>query len=201
MQRNVLVCNLLVICVAVCSFLSFVLIRTPVCSCLFVVSVCVSVCMCVKHHEEEDPKVPDKSAKKATPQAPPTAPAAHPQRAGAKIVVYSPGEQSSPLSQGFPPLYCFCTLSLSLSLFTSLCSLHTAVLLHCFALCLLSRSRLPLTLLESFSPAHFTLLSLCFHSFIRRISALGARFRTSNLLVSCACISRNCVYSLTLVLH
>ncbi|KAF4077021.1 hypothetical protein AMELA_G00203260 [Ameiurus melas] len=48
---------------------------------------------------EEDPKVPDKSAKKATPQAPPTAPAAHPQRAGAKIVVYSPGEQSSPLSQ------------------------------------------------------------------------------------------------------
>lgn len=117
MQRNVLVCNLLVICVAVCSFLSFVLIRTPVCSCLFVVSVCVSVCMCVKHHEEEDPKVPDKSAKKATPQAPPTAPAAHPQRAGAKIVVYSPGEQSSPLSQGFPPLYRFCTLSLSLSLY------------------------------------------------------------------------------------
>ncbi|MCJ8741095.1 hypothetical protein PDJAM_G00066770 [Pangasius djambal] len=48
---------------------------------------------------EEDSKVPDKSAKKATPQAPPTAPAAHPQRAGAKIVVYSPGEQSSPLSQ------------------------------------------------------------------------------------------------------
>ncbi|KAI5612891.1 mitotic-spindle organizing protein 2 isoform 1, partial [Silurus asotus] len=48
---------------------------------------------------EEDPKVPDKSAKKATPQAPPTAPASHPQRAGSKIVVYSSGEQSSPLSQ------------------------------------------------------------------------------------------------------
>ncbi|MCI4386862.1 hypothetical protein PGIGA_G00067570 [Pangasianodon gigas] len=48
---------------------------------------------------EEDSKVPDKSAKKATSQAPPTAPAAHPQRAGAKIVVYSPGEQSAPLSQ------------------------------------------------------------------------------------------------------
>ncbi|XP_046723028.1 mitotic-spindle organizing protein 2 isoform X1 [Silurus meridionalis] len=48
---------------------------------------------------EEDPKVPDKSAKKATPQAPPTAPASHSQRAGSKIVVYSSGEQSSPLSQ------------------------------------------------------------------------------------------------------
>ncbi|KAB5549183.1 hypothetical protein PHYPO_G00064400 [Pangasianodon hypophthalmus] len=48
---------------------------------------------------EEDSKVPDKSAKKTTPQAPSTAPAAHPQRAGAKIVVYSPGEQSAPLSQ------------------------------------------------------------------------------------------------------
>ncbi|XP_060791577.1 mitotic-spindle organizing protein 2 isoform X1 [Neoarius graeffei] len=48
---------------------------------------------------EEDSKVPDKSAKKATSQAPPSAPAAHPQRAGAKIVVYSSGEQSSPLSQ------------------------------------------------------------------------------------------------------
>ncbi|KAM9450543.1 mitotic-spindle organizing protein 2 isoform 1-T1 [Clarias gariepinus] len=48
---------------------------------------------------EEDSKVPDKSAKKATPQAPPTGPAAHPQRAGAKIVVNSSGEQSSPVSQ------------------------------------------------------------------------------------------------------
>ncbi|XP_066502842.1 mitotic-spindle organizing protein 2 isoform X3 [Hoplias malabaricus] len=41
----------------------------------------------------------EKSSKKTAPQAPPTGPAARPQRGGAKIVVYGPGDQSSPLSQ------------------------------------------------------------------------------------------------------
>ncbi|XP_072518542.1 mitotic-spindle organizing protein 2 isoform X2 [Salminus brasiliensis] len=47
----------------------------------------------------EDSVVSEKSTKKPTPQAPPTGPAARPQRGGAKIVVYGPGEQNSPLSQ------------------------------------------------------------------------------------------------------
>ncbi|XP_036444617.1 mitotic-spindle organizing protein 2 isoform X4 [Colossoma macropomum] len=47
----------------------------------------------------EDPVVSDKSAKKTAPQAPPAGPAARPQRGGAKIVVYGPGDQSAPLSQ------------------------------------------------------------------------------------------------------
>ncbi|XP_036444615.1 mitotic-spindle organizing protein 2 isoform X2 [Colossoma macropomum] len=50
----------------------------------------------------EDPVVSDKSAKKTAPQAPPAGPAARPQRGGAKIVVYGPGDQSAPLSQGPP---------------------------------------------------------------------------------------------------
>ncbi|XP_035377346.1 mitotic-spindle organizing protein 2 isoform X1 [Electrophorus electricus] len=48
---------------------------------------------------EEDSGVSDKSTKKSTPQAPPAGPAARPQRGGAKIVLYSPGDQSSTLSQ------------------------------------------------------------------------------------------------------
>ncbi|XP_066502841.1 mitotic-spindle organizing protein 2 isoform X2 [Hoplias malabaricus] len=47
----------------------------------------------------EDSMVSEKSSKKTAPQAPPTGPAARPQRGGAKIVVYGPGDQSSPLSQ------------------------------------------------------------------------------------------------------
>ncbi|XP_076836254.1 mitotic-spindle organizing protein 2 isoform X2 [Brachyhypopomus gauderio] len=47
----------------------------------------------------EDSVILDKSTKKTTPQAPPPGPAARPQRGGAKIVVYNPGDQSSSLSQ------------------------------------------------------------------------------------------------------
>ncbi|XP_015463166.1 mitotic-spindle organizing protein 2 isoform X2 [Astyanax mexicanus] len=47
----------------------------------------------------EDSMVSEKSTKKPTSQAPPTGPAARPQRGGAKIVVYGPGDQNSPLSQ------------------------------------------------------------------------------------------------------
>uniref|UniRef100_A0A8B9KV89 Mitotic-spindle organizing protein 2-like n=2 Tax=Astyanax mexicanus TaxID=7994 RepID=A0A8B9KV89_ASTMX len=55
---------------------------------------------------EEDSMVSEKSTKKPTSQAPPTGPAARPQRGGAKIVVYGPGDQNSPLSQGFPSSAC-----------------------------------------------------------------------------------------------
>ncbi|KAI4903794.1 hypothetical protein NFI96_024799 [Prochilodus magdalenae] len=48
---------------------------------------------------EEDSVVSDKSTKKTAPQAAPAGPATRPQRGGAKIVVYGPGDQSAPLSQ------------------------------------------------------------------------------------------------------
>lgn len=138
---------------AMCSLPSFVLTPTLLSAC------CVCVCVCAR--EEEDSKVSEKGAKKATPQAPPTAPASHPQRAGAKIVVYSAGEQSSPLSQGS-----------SLLSFLHLGFLYLFVFFHTplwfsYTLCLFSYTLLPLTLLESFSTLTLDAslsLFLLFHS-------------------------------------